>query len=98
MSSDVFYERKHVRQALATCAACPIQKECLEGELQLLIRDQHGVRGGVTAKDRKNMIRVRRLVEEAARVASPSIAAVIDLPHRPAQTVVSTPASSGVAA
>ncbi|MFD7653979.1 WhiB family transcriptional regulator [Actinosynnema sp. NPDC059797] len=46
--------------AKAVCSGCPIRVECLESELARSIYDQHGVRGGMTAGERRELIRQRR--------------------------------------
>ncbi|WP_158842908.1 WhiB family transcriptional regulator [Saccharothrix deserti] len=46
--------------AKAVCGACPFVKRCLEDELQHGIGEQWGVRGGMTAAERQQLIRDRR--------------------------------------
>jgi hypothetical protein len=54
------------RTAKAICAGCPLVSSCLEEELAHSVGDQWGVRGGMTAKERKDLIRIRRTETEAA--------------------------------
>lgn len=49
-----------MRAAQAVCAGCPVQAECLESELVRPLYEQHGVRGGKTARQRQALIRERR--------------------------------------
>lgn len=46
--------------AKRVCAACPVIGHCLSIELALPLDDQWGVRGGMTAQERREMIRARR--------------------------------------
>lgn len=49
----VFAPSPATERALKTCRSYPVRVECLEDELQY--SDQHGVRGGYTARDRSRM-------------------------------------------
>jgi WhiB family transcriptional regulator, redox-sensing transcriptional regulator len=46
--------------AKALCRRCPVLAACLAKELEFPITHQHGVRGGMTANERKDEIRRRR--------------------------------------
>lgn len=48
-------ERQRIKAAKALCAACPVATQCLD----TAIREQrdHGVWGGLTAKERKGLVR-----------------------------------------
>jgi hypothetical protein len=54
------------RTAKAVCDDCPFVERCLAGELQRGISEQWGVRGGMTAKERQELIRQRRAAERQA--------------------------------
>ncbi len=43
------------RRAKQLCASCPVRGWCLEQELALPVADQWGVRGGMTAAERKEV-------------------------------------------
>lgn len=60
VDTEVFYSRKQLATALETCAGCPARMLCLREELQRPITHQHGVRGGLTAIRRKEIIRAWR--------------------------------------
>jgi WhiB family redox-sensing transcriptional regulator len=51
------HDRERVAQAI--CRSCPIQAACLTSELQNGPYHQHGVRGGMTAEERRAEIRRR---------------------------------------
>jgi WhiB family transcriptional regulator, redox-sensing transcriptional regulator len=55
------------REALRLCAGCPVQDACLAEELGWGIANQWGVRGGLTAEQRKALI--RRGADEPRRSA-----------------------------
>ncbi len=44
------------RRAKQVCAGCPVRTECLTEELTQPVADQHGVRGGMTAPDRRRLL------------------------------------------
>lgn len=98
---EVFYQRKQLRTALETCGGCPMRDMCLREELRLPIRHQHGVRGGLTAPRRKEILRSWReagytLPSSPAREA---IATVVELSsRRPAVEPVVESTFSAVAA
>ena len=50
------------RESLAKqiCADCPFTAQCLEQELWFGIAEQWGVRGGMTAEERRALLRRRR--------------------------------------
>lgn len=57
------------RRALDICASCPFTERCLADELSLPISHQWGVRGGTTARDRRALLRARRVAASAGVVA-----------------------------
>lgn len=61
---DMFFPRRgeSPRPALRICAGCTVRDECLEDALRYPVRDEAGVRGGMTAQAR---VKLRR---SAARV------------------------------
>lgn len=59
------------RRAKQICMSCPVRVPCLEAELRLPIRDQWGVRGGMTARERRALLRARAR-GVSARVSSES--------------------------
>jgi hypothetical protein len=44
------------RRALAVCAGCPVRAACLAEALTWSARDQHGVIGGMTAGQRRDVL------------------------------------------
>lgn len=48
------------RQALRVCAGCPIQAQCLAEALEFPPDEQHGVIGGMTAAQRRALLRASR--------------------------------------
>lgn len=44
------------RRAIQICEDCPIRADCLVDELTYPARDQHGVRGGMTARARQRLL------------------------------------------
>lgn len=59
---DIFYpaseDDEDAAEAKAICAACPVREACLEHAL--LVREKHGVWGGLTERERRRVIRQRR--------------------------------------
>ena len=53
------------RRAKQVCEGCPVRGWCLEQELTLPAYDQWGVRGGMTARERRGLLRARRRGESA---------------------------------
>ncbi|MBA0125004.1 WhiB family transcriptional regulator [Haloechinothrix sp. YIM 98757] len=51
-----------VAQAKAICASCPVQSECLDFALDN--RLDHGVFGGMTAGERRRIMRRRRVGDD----------------------------------
>ena len=45
-------------EAKAICAGCPVREVCLEHAIA--VREKHGVWGGLTARERRRLIRRRR--------------------------------------
>lgn len=58
------YRREGI--AKTYCAECPFTAYCLELELALPAYHQHGVRGGLTADERRKLLRERRAGERRA--------------------------------
>lgn len=48
------------RTAKGVCKECPFVERCLEEELAFGIGQQYGVRAGLTAKERQDLLRQRR--------------------------------------
>ncbi|MEV4734820.1 WhiB family transcriptional regulator [Saccharopolyspora sp. NPDC049426] len=44
------------RRAAEVCAMCPVRTECLAEELMRPIREQHGIRGGLTPRARERLL------------------------------------------
>jgi len=65
-------KRRRESVAKALCAGCPFVVQCLENELEHGIGGQWGVRGGMTAEERQDLIRNRR--RQAAAVADVEVA------------------------
>lgn len=60
--ADLFFgttdaNKVRVDQAKALCATCPLKQECLDQALQAPVAEQHGIYGGLTAAERKQLIR-----------------------------------------
>lgn len=53
-------------QARQVCMSCPLRSACLESELQWPIGEQWGIRGGMTAEQRREVLQQRRLAGEYA--------------------------------
>lgn len=49
--------RARTKRAKALCARCPFRSECLASELARPEEDQHGIRGGLTAAERRRLVR-----------------------------------------
>ena len=96
---DTFYERQHLATALETCAGCPVRMVCLREELQLPITHQHGVRGGLTAARRREILRAWRRAgyQLPASPVRQAVATVVELSARFAATQATAPVA-GVAA
>jgi WhiB family redox-sensing transcriptional regulator len=45
-------------EAKAICEACPVREPCLEHAI--VVREKHGVWGGLTERERRRLIRQRR--------------------------------------
>jgi WhiB family transcriptional regulator, redox-sensing transcriptional regulator len=56
----VFYpdEDEDASEAKAICESCPVREPCLEHAL--VVREKHGVWGGLTERERRRVIRQRR--------------------------------------
>ena len=54
-----------VEHARKVCAGCPVKLECLEYALQYRI--EHGVWGGASERERRRILRRRRLATPAER-------------------------------
>lgn len=89
---NLFYDRETRDEALETCADCPRKALCLNEELQRPITHQFGVRGGLTADDRKDLIRAYRALTRKASSDPALVAPVIDLTTRSSAGLTSTSA------
>ena len=47
-------------RALAICNRCPVKKECLEDALATPMSNDHGTRGGTSARERDRMRAARK--------------------------------------
>lgn len=61
MDTNIFFAEKGQRldEAKATCAPCPVKRECLECAIRN--RERNGVWGGLTPKQRRSVIRIRKV-------------------------------------
>lgn len=85
MDTEVFYQPSELRTALETCGECPVRMACLREELQHPITHQHGVRGGLTAGLRREILRAWRVAGYTlpmAPVTVQTVATVVELPNR----------------
>jgi WhiB family redox-sensing transcriptional regulator len=57
---EIFYpeDDEQADEAKLICGACPVREACLEHAL--LVREKHGVWGGLTERERRRVIRRRR--------------------------------------
>lgn len=55
MNTSIFYPEQgdSIAPARRTCRACPVQAECLNDAL--ISNDQHGIRGGLTQRERRRL-------------------------------------------
>jgi hypothetical protein len=51
--------------AKTLCAECPVRVDCLTAVLAYPAEDQHGIRGGLTAVERRRLIRAGRALATA---------------------------------
>jgi WhiB family redox-sensing transcriptional regulator len=63
--ADLFFGATDANQvrvdaAKALCATCPLKETCLEQALDLPVREQHGIFGGLTAAERLQLRRTHR--------------------------------------
>ena len=60
LDAEIFYPENedHAEFALSVCGECAVRIACLDYALDT--REQQGVWGGVTARDRRKMLRQRR--------------------------------------
>jgi WhiB family redox-sensing transcriptional regulator len=49
--TDIFFSGKHIEEAKAICAQCPVSTQCLDFAIRNDIPD--GIWGGLTRKERK---------------------------------------------
>lgn len=65
--------QQKIQAALDTCARCPVQAECLlaciDEEVHISDTEPKGIRGGMTARERRQIVRNRRRLQGAARSA-----------------------------
>lgn len=57
--ADAYYPRRgeSTADAKAVCAGCSVREDCLESALRLSSSDDHGVWGGTSARQRRQMRR-----------------------------------------
>ncbi len=66
IGTEVFFSKQHaeVARAVAVCEACPITKRCLDQALEAESARSstllHGIFGGLTADQRRPLVRRRR--------------------------------------
>ena len=68
MDPELFFSAGPIDRghALAACRACPVARDCLRDALAFELGQKfYGIRGGLTAKDRRNL--ARRLRQRSAR-------------------------------
>lgn len=65
-AEDHAEQRKRERIAKSYCAECPFTAYCLELELALPSYHQHGIRAGLTADERRAVLRQGRQAERGA--------------------------------
>ncbi|MEU7295204.1 WhiB family transcriptional regulator [Streptomyces exfoliatus] len=65
-AEDLFVEGAAQNQAKALCTGCPVRGECLAQALDERI--EHGVWGGMTARDRRALLKRRPTVRSWARL------------------------------
>jgi len=58
------------RRAIQICTTCPVIERCLAAELTLPLTDQHGVRGAMTARQRRGLLERQRREQRATRRAA----------------------------
>ncbi len=51
-------ESERIQAAKMICALCPVREACLEHAIA--VREKHGIWGGLTARERRRLIRRRR--------------------------------------
>lgn len=56
--------RSDVDAALALCRACPVRRECLRNALEE--PDQHGIWGGLTEQQRRQLVALRQIQRQTA--------------------------------
>lgn len=54
------------RRAVQICDSCPVRRPCLAEELRLPAMAQWGVRGGMTDRDRRSLLRLLASADGAA--------------------------------
>jgi hypothetical protein len=64
--TDTFHNRDLEANAKATCQSCPVRQACLEWALP---RDEHGIFGGLTAKERSSLKRRQQRASPPSRGA-----------------------------
>lgn len=63
---DEMFFGAYQEAAVALCRACPVADACLEDALRSLVSDDHGVRGGYTAEQRRSMRREGQVRDRTA--------------------------------
>lgn len=64
MGTDTFYDNTNVEQAVATCALCPVRRQCHDYSTRA--KEQYGIWGGDTSRLRTTAHRPERLTATAA--------------------------------
>jgi hypothetical protein len=68
VDDDLFFDPARTDEALAVCAECPVRRECLADEVAVMVAngelpgDVHGVRGGMTATQRRDQLALSGLL------------------------------------
>ena len=58
MNTDLFFPAQNsLREYRGICGGCPVRSQCLE----LGLREPLGIWGGVSARERRNIMRQRRI-------------------------------------
>ncbi|MFD2082552.1 WhiB family transcriptional regulator [Actinopolymorpha cephalotaxi] len=68
-TEEVGEQVRREKIAADLCAGCPFNAQCLAAELSRPASHQWGVRGGLTARQRKAMVHARRRAEVSTTAA-----------------------------
>lgn len=57
IGTEMFFpvQGENIRIGKRICASCPVVAECLQDALETMAVDDHGIRGGTTARERVQM-------------------------------------------